>query len=155
MRSLAIHPSEIQVAIWFHDAVYDTHQSDNEEQSAEWARSYLEGAGVSLESTTRIVRMILATKTHKPHDADAEIMLDIDLGILGTSAEVFESYDKAIRREYHWVPEEQYCVGRAQVLSSFLDRPNIYHTQLFSQQYESQARENLSRKIEELRLTCS
>ncbi len=35
IRQQATHPAEIEVALWFHDAVYDTHRADNEEQSAE------------------------------------------------------------------------------------------------------------------------
>lgn len=153
LRALATRPSEIEVALWFHDAVYDTRKSDNEERSAEWAKSFLKSAGCSADSIARIERLILSTKTHEPHDSDAEIMLDVDLGILGTPPYVFENYDAAIRREYHWVPEAQFREGRAQVLSGFLERPEIYRTSLFLNQYEYQARQNLTKKIEELRLT--
>ena len=77
-------------------------------------------------------------------------MLDIDLGILGTPRDVFESYDKEISQEYHWVPEADYRKGRTVVLDSFLERNEIYTTNAFFGRCEKQARENLEWKINEL-----
>ncbi|WP_446010599.1 HD domain-containing protein [Candidatus Electrothrix sp.] len=95
----------------------------------------------------------MVTKIHKPHDADTALMADIDLsilGTLGTQSHLFEQYDADIRREYAWVPEQQFRQGRVQVLKSFLEREKIYTTACFSEQYEEQARVNLRRKIEQL-----
>ncbi len=150
LRHLALQPEEIEVAIWFHDAIYDTRKNDNEEQSAAWAVRYLDDAGVNPDVVSRVENMILCTKTHVADTEDAELMLDIDLGILGTTQEIFESYDEAIRREYHWVPEADYRKGRTAVLASFLERDTIYKTEVFLDEYEKQARENLQRKISTL-----
>ncbi len=149
-KSLSERPAEIEVAIWFHDAVYDTTKSDNEEQSAEWAKRYLQQHNVEGAIVERIVDMIIATKTHKVTTPDSALLLDIDLGILGTAADVFEAYDQAIRQEYHWVPLEQYRAGRAKVLGSFLDRQAIYQTDVFHSALEEPARRNLQAKIAEL-----
>lgn len=149
-EQLAERPEEIEAAIWFHDAVYDSRAGDNEEQSAEWAMNYLSAKGAEPSVVSRIVRMILATKSHVSETADEALLLDIDLGILGTSASVFEQYDKNIRKEYEWVPVDEYVEGRTKVLRTFLDRPAIYQTESFARQYEARARDNLSRKIEEL-----
>lgn len=147
---LATHPYEVAMAIWFHDAIYDTTRSDNEERSATWASRFLGSVGVAQEKGDRITAMILATKTHESSNADCKLLLDIDLSILGADPETFIAYDQAIRQEYDWVPEEQYTLARRSVLGSFLARPRIYKTAQFFQRYEQQARENLERKISEL-----
>lgn len=153
MRATAHHRAEIEIALWFHDAIYDTRRDDSEERSAEWAASFLTSNNVDEACIARITGLIMATKTHEARDMDAEIMLDIDLGILGAGEDAFEAYDAAIRLEYHWVPTAQYRAGRARVLSGFLERTAIYKTQEFHSRYEQQARANLARKIKELRLT--
>ncbi|XCN73216.1 MAG: N-methyl-D-aspartate receptor NMDAR2C subunit [Candidatus Electrothrix aestuarii] len=149
VRHLATRPAEVEIALWFHDAVYDTRRQDNEEQSAEWAIRFLEEVSVAYDVSNRIARLILATKDHVAHDADAALITDIDLCILGAPALVFDQYDSNIRREYHWVPEEPFRQGRRQVLEGFLKRPAIYHTKYFQAHYEQQARINLQRKVQE------
>lgn len=149
-RSLAIHPAEVEAAIWFHDAIYDPRASNNEEQSAQLAEQCLGSIGVPSDSIARITAMILATKTHEASTIDVKLMVDVDLGILGASAPVFESYDSNIRKEYHWVPFETYRTERMRVLRSFLDQETIYHTAPVRELYETRARENLKRKIAQM-----
>jgi predicted metal-dependent HD superfamily phosphohydrolase len=150
LHDVAERPAEIEVAIWFHDAVYDTHRADNEERSAAWARRILAGAGADAAVSERIERLILATKTHEPHDRDAELFIDIDLSILGAPPDMFACYDADIRREYHWVPVDTYRAGRARILQQFLDRPVIFRTLHFHHHLEPQARTNLKRAIRAL-----
>ncbi len=149
-RTLAQNPAEIEVAIWFHDAIYDTRSPDNEEQSAAMAERTLSAAKADSQSIARIASMIIATKTHQAGSTDEALMVDVDLGILGTPSHVFERYDDNIRREYCWVPEETYLAGRANVLSSFLDRERIYQTEQLMERFEAQARQNLANKIQQL-----
>jgi predicted metal-dependent HD superfamily phosphohydrolase len=51
--ALAEHPAEVKLGLWFHDAIYDTHRHDNEEQSAAWARSAAREFGAGGESARR------------------------------------------------------------------------------------------------------
>jgi hypothetical protein len=120
-----------------------------EELSADWAERYLQGADAELRVVGRITNMIRATKSHVAEDPDTQLMLDIDLGILGQSRDVFEAYDRAIRKECARIPEEQYRSARADVLRGFLERTAIFHLDEFRDAFESQARRNIEDKLNE------
>ena len=150
-RAIAHRPAEVEIALWFHDAIYDTHRSDNEQRSAEWASDFLASEHADPDCISRVHALIMATR-HKAavDDPDAQLLVDIDLGILGQSRGVFDDYDAAIRREYHWVPWPQYAESRVAVLSEFLDRPYIYATPPLHDRFETPARQNLARAIARL-----
>lgn len=149
-HSLAEKHAEVEIAIWFHDAVYDVHQADNEEQSAALATQWLTRLQAPADVIQRVSRMILATKTHVARTPDEGLLLDIDLGILGASPDAFERYDAAIRKEYSWIPLAQYRAGRAAILNAFLARPRLYTTGRFYDLFEQNARRNMAGKIEQL-----
>lgn len=142
----------IEMALWFHDAIYDPKASDNEERSAALAREAMEGASISPDFIADVVRLILSTKTHTTgaHD-DARWMIDIDLSILGRDQKRFEEYEAQIRAEYAWVPADVYAEKRAEILEGFLARERLFSTEYFHQRYEPQARANQAGLIASLR----
>ena len=144
-------PNMIEMALWFHDAVYDPKALDNEERSAVLASEALEAAGVAPALVAEVRRMIMLTKTHQPgRGPDDATLIDIDLAILGQEAVRFGEYEQQIRREYAWVPDEVYRVKRAEILRGFLQRDPIYRSPFFHQKFESAARSNLRRLISQL-----
>jgi predicted metal-dependent HD superfamily phosphohydrolase len=150
-RSLAAHPAEIEIALWFHDAIYDTRRNDNERMSAAWAAEFLSSEHADPACVARIHALIMTTR----HDAavddpDQRLLVDIDLGILGQPRQTFDDYDAAIRREYHWVPWPRYAESRIALLSEFLKRPHIYATTLLRERFEVQARLNIAHAIAKL-----
>jgi predicted metal-dependent HD superfamily phosphohydrolase len=141
----------LQFALWFHDAVYDTRAKDNEERSAALAREVARSASLSDGFGDRVTALILATKhTDPPITADEQLLVDVDLTILGQQAAKFDEYESQIRAEYSWVPAGAYVEARCRILSSFLARPRIYSTEFFGRKYEGIARENLSRSMRTL-----
>lgn len=144
----------VELAVWFHDAVYDPTRTDNEERSAELARTRLDQLGLQEALRQRVRELILATKTHQAADPTAAWLLDADLAILGAEPEAYAAYAKAIRLEYAWLPEELYRQGRAKVLSVFLERPQIYRTEPFRERFEARAWQNLAEELESLRKTA-
>ena len=146
-------PLALRLAVWFHDAVYDARRTDNEEQSAAYAADVLQASALSPSTRAAVERLILATKTHKaaPDDADAALLLDADLAVLGAAPADYDRYAQAIRREYAWVSEDRYREGRRKVLTGFLERSRLYHTPALFARFEEPARENLRRERESLK----
>jgi predicted metal-dependent HD superfamily phosphohydrolase len=151
VRPLCDDPDAVELAIWYHDAVYDPTRSDNEERSADLAFETMEALHIDLSLAGRVRDLILATKhTGSPATKDAQILIDIDLSILGRSWEEFQAYEDAIRREYAHVEEAAFRAGRAAILRRFLERPAIFVTAAMREKYEANARANLRRSIERL-----
>lgn len=151
VRGQAQHPGEVALALWFHDAVYDVKGSANERQSADWAVRELKAAGADAAVLSRVERLIMATQ-HGAAEPDAaepdqQLLVDIDLSILGAAPERFAEYDRQVRAEYAWVPGIVYRMKRKAVLQSFLARPRIYGTAHFRERCEAQARRNLAAAV--------
>ena len=141
-------PDIIEIALWFHDAVYDPHAHDNEEQSAGWAESFLADHGAPFALSRQVHALIMATRhTAKPVKEDANWMVDIDLSILGSKPEAYDGFETAIRHEYNWVEEDVFQQKRARILRSFLERPRLYSTDPFHERFEKAARSNLERTL--------
>jgi predicted metal-dependent HD superfamily phosphohydrolase len=150
-RSAAERPGEVALALWYHDAVHDTRRHDNEERSAALAREVLEAAGAAGETASRVEALILATRHDgRPPTRDAELVVDVDLSILGADAARFDEYEVQVRSEYDWVPEPAFREARARLLRAFLAREHVYLTASFRERLESRARANLARSLARL-----
>jgi predicted metal-dependent HD superfamily phosphohydrolase len=151
VERLGSHPRNlgaVKLAAWLHDVIYDSRASDNEDRSAEYAERLCEK--LSIPEGPLVASLILKTKTHDAgDDADAEVLLDADLAILGASEAAYQIYAGRIRREYAWVPESEYRIGRRQVLTRFLSRPRIFR---LLTHLEEPARRNLAAEIAQLAL---
>jgi predicted metal-dependent HD superfamily phosphohydrolase len=140
----------VELAIWFHDVVYEIPGSGNERRSAEYFKQFAVLTTLSPEAIDRVVTMILASEKHAADRADKalQIFLDIDLAILGASPERFRQYDRDIRTEYSSIFDAIYYPKRRQLLRQFLMRDAIYLTPEFRDRYEARARENLRSVVE-------
>jgi predicted metal-dependent HD superfamily phosphohydrolase len=78
---------------------------------------------------------------------DEQLLVDIDLAILGASEARFLEYERQIREEYGFVPGWLFRRKRRAILRSFLKRPRIFSTQHFNASLEQRARANLARAM--------
>lgn len=144
---LSIDPIAVEFAIWFHDVVYDTHTSENEERSAIIAAKFLSDTSHG----ARVADLIRATRHHDlPGTPDEALLCDIDLSILGRPPVIYDAYARAIRQEYAWVPLVDFVKGRTRVLESFLSRPSVFVLEEMEEIYGKHARLNLLREIHDL-----
>jgi predicted metal-dependent HD superfamily phosphohydrolase len=137
-------------AIAYHDAVYNTLRSNNEERSADLAGKRLAEISFPERSITLCTQMILATKKHEPADPETNLFTDADLSILGSEPDAYRQYAKQIRREYSIYPDLVYNPGRKKVLMHFLGMSTIFKTKAFSEKYEQAAKTNLQAELNAL-----
>lgn len=148
---LAQHPAEVELALWFHDAVYALQRQDNEQQSALWAQREILAGGGSPEVADRVFALVMATRhAVLPESADERLLVDIDLSILGAPPVRFDEYERQIRAEYSWVPAWMFRRKRRAVLQEFLKRSPLFSTDHFRSQLEAQAGDNLRRSMAQL-----
>ena len=160
-------PAAIELALWFHDAVYELASPgaasneqrsavsneqrsavSNELRSAQWAQQALLAGGAPPALARQVHELIMATR----HDALPATpgqcwLVDIDLSILGAVPARFDEYERQVRDEYAFVPEELFRRKRAEVLAGFVARARIYSTPFFHDRLEAPARANLGRSI--------
>ena len=138
------HPAEVEMALWFHDAIYDVNRHDNEEQSADWAyRALIEQRAPA--AAAELVRSLVMVTRHTglPVTPDEQYLVDVDLSILGALPARFSEYETQIREEYAHVPAAIFREKRREILGVFLGRVRIYSTAHFHALLEERARENL------------
>ncbi|MGL6234814.1 MAG: HD domain-containing protein [Segniliparus sp.] len=135
----------VRLAAWFHDAVYDPNEADNEASSAELASQTLGPGALAQE----VARLVLLTAGHQvqPGDANGAALCDADLAVLGGEPHKYQAYAEAVRAEYAHVPEPLYHRGRADVLRSLLGHSAIFRTAYGAERWEKSARRNLEAEI--------
>ena len=173
VETAAVDTAAVQTALWFHDAVYDPRAADNEERSARLARDVVRSMGLSETFGRRVEALILATRVDPtagseqtadrgedgetmgerggdgawrgegPSRSDIRLIRDVDLSILGKPPRRYRRYELDIRREYAWVPVEEFRRRRGALLRQLLSRRRLYGTELFRNLYEVRARGNL------------
>jgi predicted metal-dependent HD superfamily phosphohydrolase len=138
------------LAWWFHDAVYDPRGNQNEEQSAALAEAELQKVGARLSWSVLLARMVQATdhRVQQPAgDLMTDLLLDVDLAILGAPAARFNEYEAQVRKEYAWVEEGAYQEGRSKVMAHFRAlahaEPSLLYRTAAGRTLLAQARANL------------
>jgi len=141
-------PEEIELALWFHDAIYDPFSASNERDSADWALDFMRSNELADDVMSRIEALIMVTHGHAATSSgDERLMIDIDLSILGQRPELYDRFEAAIRKEYGHVPTALFSQKRKEILTDFLNRDHLYNTAYFAQKLEDQARINLANAI--------
>lgn len=138
----------IELALWYHDAVYDGKAKDNEEKSRDLFLNHAEKSGIADDVKKDVAALIDLTKHHKNAKTLPEcILTDCDLAILGAAPASFKAYDEGIRKEYAHVPATMYKGARRGVLKGFLDQPRLFKTEAFHAAYDAPARANLGQAV--------
>jgi len=140
---------ELELAILFHDVIYDPQSQENERNSSDYFLRCFDGF-IWGEFASEVERLILATDHGcKRRGTNREdLLIDLDLSIFSAYAVDYDRYSQGIREEFKHLSDEVYVKGRTRVLQKFLNKP-IYGTRYFRPK-EELARKNLERELESL-----
>jgi len=140
--------TSVEMALWWHDAVYHSRAKDNELQSALLWREFAEAHPTNSEFYESVCRLIRSTDHQScATDPEGQLIQDIDLSILGRAPEVFDDYERKIREEYSWVSQGDYIAGRSTFLKNLSHRKRIFLTGFGFAKYETAARANIERSL--------
>ena len=146
-----------ELAVWYHDAIYDPAATDNEACSADLLvaemRALASPAAVSVAEL-----MVRATASHQLPanlpDAvrdDTATFLDLDMAVLGAKPAEYDAYEAGISAEYTPVyGPSAFRAGRAAFLRDMLRRERLFHTDRFHHRLDGAARANLRRALQRL-----
>ncbi|HJC30488.1 MAG TPA: hypothetical protein H9759_14010 [Candidatus Dietzia intestinipullorum] len=139
----------VRLAAWFHCAVFDPTESENNDKSAVFTERTLDPAA-PVEEVARLVRLMGGHRA-EPGDLNGCVLSDADLAVLGADPETYDEYTLDVRHEFAHVPGERFVAGRIAALEGLLERRSIFLTRAARDAWEKQARANLNRELGLLR----
>lgn len=129
-RLLAVEPDAdpvaVELAIWFHDAIYDPTAGPGESEGASADLAHDRIPALWDVDRDRVVaeveRLVRLTVGHavEPDDRSGAVLVDADLWILSAPPERYDRYVAAVREEYAHVPDDAWIAGRGSILTRFL-----------------------------------
>jgi predicted metal-dependent HD superfamily phosphohydrolase len=141
----------ILFTLFYHDSIYNTLKTNNEEKSADLAEKRMKQLGVYINEIELCKEQILATKSHQlSTNNDTNLFTDADLSILGQPWETYVKYLKNVRKEYKFYPIFVYKLGRKNVIQHFLEMKPLFKTKFFFDKFENQAKKNLLKELSTL-----
>ena len=139
----------VELAAWFHDAVYDGVPGQDEERSAALAEASLAGL-IPDDDVAQVSRLVRMTADHSPDDAHGALLSDADLSILGQVPGRYHVYVRDVRLDYAHVDDDAWQAGRSAVLRSLLDLDPLFRTARGRDLWERSARFNLADELARL-----
>ena len=139
-------PDAVEMALWFHDAIYDVPGQENELRSAELFAARAAGRG-SEHFRSKVHRLIMATchLDRPPATLDESFMVDIDLSSFGLPWEEFLRDSRAVRAELPHLTDAEFHPRQRKFLESLVSRPVFCFTEFFRDRHEARARANIER----------
>jgi len=140
---------KVELGLWFHDIVYDSTKTDNEEQSAEHFAKFADYARIPMKDMVEISNLIITTKhVQVPTEILPSIICDCDLAELASPYYIVNAIN--VRKEYGFLTDKEWIKGRTEFIEGMLDKEHIYHTGEYRTMLEDTARQNLQKELDTL-----
>ncbi len=149
--SITSNVDAIELALWFHDVIYEMGANDNERRSARYFLDVTRGR-LGNGRRWRAARHILATiYPSNPRDPDSRYVVDIDLSSFCLPWPQFLRDSANVRRESGHASDAEYARKQQQFLTQLAGSPPFFLSHYYLQHHEHQAQDNIRRILELLR----
>ena len=131
-----------ELALWYHDAVCEPGGESCEDRSAALLEADAAALGIAAEAAVLAIAAVRATAHGTPAASTpvTDLVLDVDLSILGRDPLRFMDYEHAIEEEYAPRSTPAFRHARGRFLAALLARPQLFRTPGFRERYEQRAR---------------
>lgn len=145
----------VELAIWFHDVIYEQGRGDNELQSSRYFQAMC-GRCFNEATIRTVCDLIVVTEhRHQPVTSDQQYICDIDLSSFGIPWEQFLGDSEALVEEEPVKDPGVIAQQKLKFLYALERREHIFYTDYFRRRLEDRARSNLRRYIEILERTAA
>ncbi|MFN3338319.1 MAG: hypothetical protein ACK40Z_01345 [Dietzia sp.] len=141
----AFDGTAVRLAAWFHTAVFDPTESENNDKSAVFTEKALDPAA-PVDEVARLVRLMGGHRV-EAGDLNGAVLSDADLAVLGAEPDTYDTYTHDVRHEFAHVPGERFVPGRIASLEGLLERKSVFRTRAGRDAWEKQAHANLNREL--------
>jgi predicted metal-dependent HD superfamily phosphohydrolase len=141
----------VELAVWYHDVVYDIGAIDNEARSAEMFLRHASGQlSEDMSATVHELIMVTMHLCSLPATSDQSYLVDIDLSSFGLPRERFLRDSVNVREEFPHIPDAEFYTKQKKFLLELLGRKHFFFTEFFRNRHEVAACENISAYVQKL-----
>lgn len=140
----------VKLALFYHDAIYDPTETDNEGRSGNLAWQGTKALGYARGFSDNVEWMIQDTATHLPRTEMSQFVCDADLAILAEPPGTYKEYVEKVREEYYMYTDDEWIGGRIKFLEKYLIKPKFFYLSC-NERLNHNARENMQAELLDLR----
>lgn len=143
--TLADDRDAVELALWFHDAIYEAGAPDNEARSAELFLERSEGA-LAPALRERVAELVMATVHPSRADSvDGGLISDVDLSGFALPRSAFLRDSVRVRREFADRDDAAFWPAQREFLDALTGRGPVFATPELRERLEQAARDNIDR----------
>ncbi|MFT5174674.1 MAG: putative metal-dependent HD superfamily phosphohydrolase [Gammaproteobacteria bacterium] len=151
-HALLQNADAVELAVWYHDVVYDIGAVDNEACSAQFFARHASGElSEKMIETVHELIMVTMHLCSLPTTSDEAYFVDIDLSSFGLSWDKFLLDSVDVRDEFPHVPDLEFYFKQNKFLLALLGREHFCFTAFFRDRHEHIARDNITSYLRKLK----
>jgi len=147
----ASNPDAMEMAIWFHDCIYEIGARNNEARSRDWFMEQTRGI-LDDKFRNRVSELIMDTcHRHQPDTEDGKLIADIDLTSFSLPWDQYIADGKNVQKELGNDKPGSDPSKKIGFLANLSKRDTVYFSPYYLENFEKSAQDNISTHLVQLK----